>query len=45
MGATITTRVPDDIDKKIKDISRIEHPFFAMRPPGPGMVDKKMAVQ
>lgn len=25
MGSTITTRVPDDIDKKIKDISAIEH--------------------
>ncbi len=25
MGATITTRVPDDIDKMIKDISIIEH--------------------
>ncbi len=25
MGATITTRVPDDIDKKIKNISHIEH--------------------
>lgn len=25
MGATITTRVPDDIEKKIENISRIEH--------------------
>ena len=25
MGATITTRVPDDIEKKIEDISRAEH--------------------
>jgi len=25
MGSTITTRVPDDIDKKIKNISQIEH--------------------
>ncbi|MBU4220366.1 MAG: UPF0175 family protein [Euryarchaeota archaeon] len=25
MGSTITTRVPDDIDKKIKKISSIEH--------------------
>ncbi len=25
MGSTITTRVPDDIDKKIKNISLIEH--------------------
>ncbi|MFZ3384269.1 MAG: UPF0175 family protein [Candidatus Methanoperedens sp.] len=25
MGATITTRVPDDIEKNIENISRIEH--------------------
>lgn len=25
MGATITTRVPNDIEKKIETISRIEH--------------------
>ncbi len=25
MGSTITTRVPDDIEKKIENISRIEH--------------------
>jgi len=25
MGATITTRVPDDIEKKIENISRVEH--------------------
>ena len=25
MGSTITTRVPDDIEKKIKKISTIEH--------------------
>ncbi len=25
MGATITTRVPDDIEKKIERISRMEH--------------------
>ena len=25
MGSTITTRVPDDIDKKIMNISSIEH--------------------